>query len=77
MSRSAMAMMLFWLVVTLGAAPRVSLAPRPRSEPSGQAEGQTDAQQHQPAAAELSREETPTGESAESPRVEGFFSAVR
>jgi uncharacterized damage-inducible protein DinB len=59
MSRSAIAMMLFGLVVTVGAAPRVSLTPRLRSEPSGQAEGQTDAQQHQPAAAELSREETP------------------
>jgi len=32
-------MMLFGLVVTLGAAPRVSLTPRLRSEPSGQAEG--------------------------------------
>jgi hypothetical protein len=59
MSRSAIAIMLFGLVVTLGAAPRVSLTPRLRSEPPGQAEGQTDAQQHQPAAAELSREETP------------------
>src|SRR5580765_2857529 len=39
MSRSAIAMMLSGLVVTLGAAPRVSLTPRLRSEPSGQAEG--------------------------------------
>lgn len=47
MSRSASAMMLFGLAVTLGASP------------SGRAEGQADAQQHRPAAAELSREETP------------------
>ena len=40
-------MMRFGLAVTLGASP------------SGRAEGQADAQQHRPAAAELSREETP------------------
>ena len=47
MSRSASAMMLFGLAVTLGVSP------------SGRAEGQADAQQHRPAAAEMSREETP------------------
>ena len=48
MSRSAIAMMLFGLVVTLGAAPRVSLTPRLRSEPTGKLKDPTDAQQHQP-----------------------------
>jgi len=59
MSRSAIAMMVFGLVATLGAAPRGALTPRLRSEPSGQTRGSTDARQQNAAAAELSRGETP------------------
>src|SRR5690348_4312083 len=47
MSRSASAMMLCGLAATLSASP------------SGRAEGQANAQQHRPAAVEMSREETP------------------
>ena len=59
MSRSAIAMMTCGLAVTIGASPRGALTSPLRSEPSGHAEGQADAQQHRPPAAEMSREETP------------------
>jgi len=52
-------MMTFGLAVTLGVSPRGALTSPLRSEPSGHAEGQADAQQHRPPAAEMSREETP------------------
>jgi hypothetical protein len=51
--------MTFGLAVTAGASLRGALTSPLRGEPSGHAEGQADAQQHQRPAAEISREETP------------------
>src|SRR5262249_9032844 len=59
MRRSAIAMVTFGLTVSIGASPRGALSSPLRSEPSGRAEGQADAQQQRPPAAEMSREETP------------------